>query len=186
MRRAAIPQEPQNAILQVRSHLHKWRLGMGQHRRPTLHVCSRQRHHSGRQAYCQETARRLGIRVAWSNRRHILHHGTRALSQGEHGMMQEMDSFTAICWSHSRGHPVYWDGKTWRYEDGTLHDDSRSCVHCNMPHERDGPDPCLGWLHGVTSACCGHGGVTDTIYMTRKALPASSTTLPGTMHEELT
>jgi hypothetical protein len=22
----------------------------------------------------------------------------------------------------------------------------------------DGPDPCLGWLPGVTHACCGHGG----------------------------
>lgn len=33
------------------------------------------------------------------------------------------------------------------------------CDHCHQPRT-DGPDPCLGLLAGVESACCGHGGRT--------------------------
>lgn len=33
---------------------------------------------------------------------------------------------------------------------------ARICGHCERPCG-DGPDPCLGHLPGVISACCGHG-----------------------------
>jgi hypothetical protein len=29
---------------------------------------------------------------------------------------------------------------------------------------RDGPDACLGWIPGVSQACCGHGNV-DSAYV---------------------
>ncbi len=66
-------------------------------------------------------------------------------------------------YSHARGHPIYWDGQGWRYAD----DDSycppsggyeRPCVKCGLqPTGTQTPDPCLGELPGVVSACCGHG-----------------------------
>jgi hypothetical protein len=33
----------------------------------------------------------------------------------------------------------------------------RPCVSCGLTAAPDGPDPCLGTLPGVVSACCGHG-----------------------------
>ena len=33
----------------------------------------------------------------------------------------------------------------------------RPCVRCGLLAEPEGPDPCLGRLPGVVSACCGHG-----------------------------
>jgi hypothetical protein len=33
----------------------------------------------------------------------------------------------------------------------------RPCRHCGLLATPDGPDPCLGMLPGVRSACCGHG-----------------------------
>ena len=66
--------------------------------------------------------------------------------------------------AHMRGHPVQWDdaAQAWRYDDGTLAPshggDERPCRACGVTAEgADSPDPCLGWLPGVTSACCGHG-----------------------------
>jgi hypothetical protein len=35
----------------------------------------------------------------------------------------------------------------------------RPAVHRLPPAAPPGHDPCLGTLEGVTSACCGHGGV---------------------------
>ena len=66
-----------------------------------------------------------------------------------------------------RGHPVYWDGAVWRYsDDGTLAPASggeeRPCVKCGLVAEGDyGPDPCLGYIEGITGACCGHGRADD-------------------------
>lgn len=68
-----------------------------------------------------------------------------------------------------RGHPVFWDPgtQTWRWaDDGSLAPASggeeRPCVACGLVAEPGyGPDPCLGWLHGVTGACCGHGDPTQ-------------------------
>lgn len=31
------------------------------------------------------------------------------------------------------------------------------CPFCGLRAELEGPDPCLGELPGVESACCGHG-----------------------------
>lgn len=31
------------------------------------------------------------------------------------------------------------------------------CFRCNQQVIKGEPDPCLGMLPGVTSACCGHG-----------------------------
>lgn len=64
--------------------------------------------------------------------------------------------------SFVRGHAVYWDGLAWRYQDGlpapSYGGEERPCNHCGEVAELGGPDPCLGWLPGVVSACCGHGG----------------------------
>jgi hypothetical protein len=62
--------------------------------------------------------------------------------------------------SHIRGWPVHWDGVAWRHDDdGSLAPgwggDERPCPSCGAVAE--GPDPCLGMLPGVVSACCGHG-----------------------------
>jgi hypothetical protein len=35
---------------------------------------------------------------------------------------------------------------------------SRICELCKMTVKENEPDPCLGYLPGVDSACCGHGG----------------------------
>lgn len=63
--------------------------------------------------------------------------------------------------SKLRGHPIYWDGDRFRYED----DDTptvdgwktRPCGHCGLVSTSEGHDPCLGTLPGVANACCGHG-----------------------------
>lgn len=63
--------------------------------------------------------------------------------------------------AHSRGNVIRFDGDVWRYLDGELAPGSggkeRPCVSCGLLAEIDGPDPCLGVLPGVSSACCGHG-----------------------------
>lgn len=33
----------------------------------------------------------------------------------------------------------------------------RPCAKCGEKRHVDQPDPCLGWLPGVSFACCGHG-----------------------------
>jgi hypothetical protein len=58
---------------------------------------------------------------------------------------------------YSRGHLVYCiDGVTY-YADGSIDDESRPCPKCNLVSEPGGPDICLGWIEGASSACCGHG-----------------------------
>ena len=71
---------------------------------------------------------------------------------------------------HRRGHPVTFDpdSKVWKWADtGEAASAERPCVKCNLTAEPGGPDPCLGWLPGVTSACCGHG-VADGYTMTEQ------------------
>lgn len=59
--------------------------------------------------------------------------------------------------SRLRGHPIIWD-EGWVYEDsGQGIDDGRPCLHCNRFPTKEGHDACLGYIPGVTSACCGHG-----------------------------
>jgi len=60
-----------------------------------------------------------------------------------------------------RGHPIYWDGDQYRYQD----DDTvtvgnygqRDCGECKLLNREDGHDACLGELPGIMNACCGHG-----------------------------
>lgn len=58
---------------------------------------------------------------------------------------------------YKRGHLIVWDGATWRYRDGVVADRDRACVTCNQYPTPEGYDACLGFLRGVSSACCGHG-----------------------------
>jgi hypothetical protein len=59
---------------------------------------------------------------------------------------------------YSRGHPIRWDGQTWAYaDDGSPATVERPCVKCHITADPGAPDPCLGTLPGVHSACCGHG-----------------------------
>ena len=69
-------------------------------------------------------------------------------------------------YAYYRGHPVVCleDEACERYANdltSTVGEDGagveRPCVHCGMMAAPDGPDPCLGMLPGVVSACCGHG-----------------------------
>jgi hypothetical protein len=66
--------------------------------------------------------------------------------------------------SYSRGHRVYFDGTSWRYCDNNalLSDENRPCTCCGRLPTQEGHDACLGYIKGVSSACCGHG-VTEGI-----------------------
>lgn len=75
-------------------------------------------------------------------------------------------------YSYCRGHLVHSIGEVSRYDDGEPYDDSRICDHCAIPHTPYGPEACLGWIDGLISVCCGHGGVQSAIYMTTKRIGA--------------
>lgn len=67
---------------------------------------------------------------------------------------------------HLRGHPIYFEGKIWRYKDNndptaTTHA-QRKCGHCGEAKTKEGHDPCLGTLPNVMNACCGHGRLEET------------------------
>lgn len=59
--------------------------------------------------------------------------------------------------SYSRGHLIIYENKQWIYEDNHEPIGSRSCKRCKKPPTPEGYDACLGFISGVTSACCGHG-----------------------------
>lgn len=60
--------------------------------------------------------------------------------------------------SHLRGHEIYYKNGDWYYlDDDTIADDSRPCKKCGKYPTKEGCDACIGYLEGVTSACCGHG-----------------------------
>jgi hypothetical protein len=60
--------------------------------------------------------------------------------------------------SYARGHPIYYDGMVWRYENhDSPYDDSRPCIKCNRLPTPEGYDACLGFVPGASAACCGHG-----------------------------
>ena len=60
--------------------------------------------------------------------------------------------------SYSRGHKIYLDGTDWRFTDNNEIDDGvRTCKRCGCKPTKEGYDACLGYIDGVTSACCGHG-----------------------------
>lgn len=59
---------------------------------------------------------------------------------------------------YGRGNLIFWDGFHWRYMDtGSVLSDARPCARCGRKPTKEGYDACLGYIPGVTSACCGHG-----------------------------
>jgi len=72
--------------------------------------------------------------------------------------------------SHSRGHEIYHDGNDWRFSDtGEIATTDRPCAKCGEGPTPEGYDPCLGYVPGVTSACCGHG-VEEPYVMVRESI----------------
>ncbi len=60
--------------------------------------------------------------------------------------------------SNTRGHVIYFDDTVWRYEDNNdITDRDRPCAKCGKMPTPEGYDACLGYIEGVSSACCGHG-----------------------------
>jgi hypothetical protein len=60
--------------------------------------------------------------------------------------------------AHQRGHPIHFDDDQWRYTDNDSPASSeRPCASCGAMPTPDGFDACLGYVQGVSSACCGHG-----------------------------
>lgn len=67
-----------------------------------------------------------------------------------------------------RGHAVVFDEDTdtWRWADDMTLAPShggaeRPCLKCGLTAiGKYGPDPCLGFIPGITGACCGHGTTT--------------------------
>ncbi len=62
--------------------------------------------------------------------------------------------------SFYRGHEIINVGESWLYKDNNKpvkDDKNRDCYVCGNPDTKEGHDPCLGTLPGVSNACCGHG-----------------------------
>ena len=60
--------------------------------------------------------------------------------------------------SYSRGHEIYFKNEKWYYIDNNEeYKDQRPCKKCGHYSTKEGYDYCLGYIEGVTSACCGHG-----------------------------
>ena len=76
--------------------------------------------------------------------------------------------------SHMRGHPVEWSDQGWCWvwsdtkEPTPMRGPERPCVLCGLTPDHGGPDPCLGFIQGASSACCGHG--IDAGYIVTKAV----------------
>jgi len=77
--------------------------------------------------------------------------------------------------SYQRGYETeYVDGK-WIYSDEKIPISiERPCKKCGEMPTPEGYDTCLGYIPGITSACCGHGIVKgfylDEINQTKKAV----------------
>lgn len=60
--------------------------------------------------------------------------------------------------SYDRGYRTKLIDGIWYYIDtGLPVDEVRECVRCGKIPTPEGYDACLGYIEGVTSACCGHG-----------------------------
>lgn len=87
-------------------------------------------------------------------------------------MLKIPKSYYAKEWSVCRGNSIYKYNTDWYYWDGWPYDGNRRCEECKLPHTIDSPDPCLGIKPGIISACCGHGGRVESIFLTRGLLKA--------------
>ncbi len=62
--------------------------------------------------------------------------------------------------AYSRGHKIYFSltRDEWLYHDNNKPiDEMRPCAKCGEKPTPEGYDACLGYLDGISSACCGHG-----------------------------
>lgn len=62
--------------------------------------------------------------------------------------------------SYSQGYQIGYDTNhsIWIYSDTKENvTTARKCVKCECMPTKEGYDSCLGFLQGVSSACCGHG-----------------------------
>jgi len=61
--------------------------------------------------------------------------------------------------SYLRGHLIEYDDNGWNYADNKqpIDMENRACIRCGMMPTPEGYDACLGYIPGVSSACCGHG-----------------------------
>lgn len=61
--------------------------------------------------------------------------------------------------AYSRGHKIiYMNGKWIYFDDKTpIKDNERPCIRCGRMPTKEGYDACLGFIDGLSSACCGHG-----------------------------
>jgi len=61
--------------------------------------------------------------------------------------------------AYSRGHPIVYRKDQWVYLDTgvSILEEERPCLRCGKKPTQEGYDACLGYIPGVTSACCGHG-----------------------------
>lgn len=58
------------------------------------------------------------------------------------------------------GHWIVQNGDKWYYVDGGDEldwDNPRPCPQCGKRRTKEGHDPCIAELPGVSAACCGHG-----------------------------
>lgn len=59
------------------------------------------------------------------------------------------------------GHEAWYDQskEAWRYcdNDEFVEECEKLCPECNQSRTEEGYDPCIGYIPGATSVCCGHG-----------------------------
>ena len=63
-----------------------------------------------------------------------------------------------------RGNEIFeWNGRWYYFDDSkpVEHDKNRACGYCHRANTDEGHDGCLGRLHNVMNACCGHGVIGD-------------------------
>lgn len=61
--------------------------------------------------------------------------------------------------AHIKGWPVIYNGRVWVWEDSRIPAaaEERPCRRCGKKSTIEGYDACIGFIKGITSACCGHG-----------------------------
>jgi len=65
--------------------------------------------------------------------------------------------------SFLRGHPIFFENDEWLYTDtkAPTINNERACGYCLKANTKEDHDGCLGILHGVMNACCGHGQINE-------------------------
>lgn len=59
--------------------------------------------------------------------------------------------------SYFFGHKVKFEDGLWIYMDSKTLDNPRPCPRCGELPTPEGYDPCVGFVYGAKSICCGHG-----------------------------